>query len=465
MIADAVHDVVGFAGLSDSAKAHAFATRSAEKFRFVPSLGWFVWNGYRWQSDTARLHRDAARLQADDLAMDAVCDATVPPTRKAGVVKDMRSARSIQAMLYLAEAHPALVVLPEQLDAQAYVLATPGGEVDLRDGSLVPSRRESFCTKCTTVAPSDQVPHAWLVFLKSVTGGNAELIQYLQRVAGYALLGVKPEHALVFLYGLGANGKSTFVNTLAGVLGDYAQVAPMDTFTETSGSQHPTDLAMLRGARLVTASETEDGKRWNAPRIKQITGGDPIAARLMRQDFFEYIPQFLLLFSGNHKPGLRSMDEGIRRRMHLVPFTVTIPAEKRDHNLPMALRDEWPAILRWMIDGCLAWQRQGLSPPAAVTAATEAYLSDEDVLGQWLEQATDQEADTFETATALHDDYRAWADRNAEKFLGAKRFGQALEDRGMKRHRSNAARGFTGRRLKTMGERPWNRRSQPGLLD
>lgn len=465
MSRDLTHAFVGWSGISDSAMADRFAQAHQVDYRYTAAFGkWSFFDGSRWADDTTLTHVEAARNLHDTAAMDLVLDDDVPPARRARAVKELRSARAIMATLVLARSHPDLVATVQQWDADPYTLATPGSEVDLRTGKLRPSTRESYCTRVTAVTPRQEPAPVWLEFLRTVTGDNADLQAYLQRVAGYALVGEVTEHALVFLYGLGANGKSTFVNTLAAVMGDYATAAPMDTFTENQG-QHPTDLAMLKGARLVTASETEDGKRWASARIKQLTGGDPISARYMRQDFFEYKPQFTLVISGNHKPGLRSVDEGTRRRLHLVPFTTTIPADKRDPNLPNALRDEWPAILGWMVDGCLAWQREGLRPPPIVTAATEAYLSDEDVLGQWLDLATEVDSTAFEVATALHEDYRVWAERSGEKFLGAKRFGQALEERGLVRHRTNTSRGFTGRRLKTLGDRPWHRRNQSTLLD
>ena len=183
-----------------------------------------------------------------------------------------------------------------------------------------------------------------------MTDGDHELVAFLQRVAGYALTGSTSAHALFFLYGTGANGKSVFVNTVAGILGDYHRTAPIETFTASSHERHPTDLAGLRGARLVTAVETEEGRRWAESRIKALTGGDKIAARFMRQDFFEFTPQFKLLIAGNHKPGLRSVDEAIRRRFNLIPFAVTIPDEERDENLTDNLKAEWPGILAWMIE-------------------------------------------------------------------------------------------------------------------
>jgi putative DNA primase/helicase len=215
----------------------------------------------------------------------------------------------------------------------------------------------------------------WLQFLDEITAGDTELQAYLRRVAGYCLTGITTEHVLFFCYGTGANGKSVFVNTLAGIWGDYAVVAPMETFTASKTDHHPTDLAMLRGARLVIAHETEAGRRWAESKIKTLTGGDRVAARFMRQDFFEFVRQFKLLIAGNHKPGLRGVDEAIRRRLHLIPFNVTIPESQRDPQLFDKLKPEWGGILQWAVDGCLEWQRTGLAPPAAVRKAIADYLA------------------------------------------------------------------------------------------
>jgi len=206
--------------------------------------------------------------------------------------------------------------------------------------------------------PSAHVPATARVGRLTSTA-DAELVAYLQRVLGYALTGVTTEHALFFCYGTGANGKGVTINTAAGILKDYAQTASVETFTASHTDRHSTELAALRGARLVTVAETEEGRRWAESRIKTLTGGDSIRARFMRQDEFEFIPQLKLLISGNHKPGLRSVDEAIRRRFHLIPFTITLPSEERDPELAEKLKAEWPAILGWMVEGCLAWQREG----------------------------------------------------------------------------------------------------------
>ena len=204
------------------------------------------------------------------------------------------------------------------------------------------------------------------------------------RVMGYCLTGITREHALFFGYGTGANGKGTFLNTMSAILGGYAAVAPMETFTASPTDRHPTDLAMLRGARLVAAQETEEGRRWAEGRIKAMTGGDPVTARFMRRDFFTFIPLFKLFIAGNHKPGLRGVDEAIRRRLNLIPFTVTIPVAERDVHLADKLGPEMPGILAWAIEGCLLWQRVGLQPPATVVEATHNYMAAEDALSLWI---------------------------------------------------------------------------------
>ena len=227
-------------------------------------------------------------------------------------------------------------------------------------------------------------------------------------------------------------------------MGDYHRTAPIETFTVSHGERHPTDLAGLRGARLVTAVETEEGRRWAEARIKALTGGDKIAARFMRQDFFEFAPTFKLVIAGNHKPSLRSVNEAIRRRFNLVPFTVTIPAGERDPKLREKLRTEWPGILRWLVDGSLAWQREGLSPPAAVLDATSAYLEAEDVLSMWIEECCRLAPAAWTASSKLFASWKAFAERAGEPVGSAKSFAQKLEERGLQMKLTMKARGFMG---------------------
>jgi putative DNA primase/helicase len=320
----------------------------------------------------------------------------------------------------------------EAWDRDPYLLGTPGGTVDLRTGMLGTADPDNGITKLTAITPTNTAycPR-WLAFLNESTGGDLELIRFLQQWAGYALTGDTREHALVFIYGPGGNGKSVFLNVLTGILHDYATAAAMDTFTASKGERHPTDLAMLRGARLVTSSETEEGRAWAESRIKQMTGGDPISARFMRQDFFTYRPSFKLTIIGNHKPVLRNVDEAARRRFNIVPF-IRKPAQP-DRGLEEKLKAEWPGILRWMVEGCLDWQSAGLQRPDIIKATTEAYFDAQDLFGQWLEEECDAEIGNeykWETTGLLFEAWSAYAQSAGESPGSKKAFSEAMQRRG-----------------------------------
>jgi putative DNA primase/helicase len=252
-------------------------------------------------------------------------------------------------------------------------------------GRRMAAGKKTMC-KASVAGGAERFARAalWLKVLRDATLGVEQMITYLQRVAGYCLTGLTTEHALFFIYGSGGNGKSVFLNTLVHILGDYAISAPMDTFTSSKFSSHPTELAMLKGARLVTASETEEGRSWAESRIKALTGGDPITARFMAKDFFTYQPHFKLLFAGNHQPTLNAVDPAMRRRFNMLPF-IHKPAEP-DHMLEERLKAEAPRILAWALQGCLDWQKHGLGRPDSVTVATDEYFDDQDVFGQWVDE-------------------------------------------------------------------------------
>jgi putative DNA primase/helicase len=346
---------------SDEMLALRFAEQHAGDLRYVAAWSkWMIWDGRRWQFDDTLMAFDLARK---------VCRAAATGCNKPRAASVLASAKTVAAVERLAKADRRLAATVDQWDVDQWLLNTPDGVVDLREAQQNLHQACDFMTKMTAVAPDAGCPTpTWDAFLTCITDGDSDLIGFLKRMAGYALTGSTREHALFFLYGTGANGKSTFINAITAVAGDYHRAAPIETFTASQNERHPTDLAGLRGARLVTSVETEGGRRWAESKIKTLTGGDKIAARFMRQDFFEFTPTFKLVIAGNHKPGLRSVDEAIRRRFHLVPFDVVIPPEQRDKNLGERLRAEWPGILAWMIDGCTEWQNQGLAPPLAVTS-------------------------------------------------------------------------------------------------
>lgn len=423
---------------TDEALALEFAEKHVNGFRYVATQGkWYFWTGTRWKQEDTLLVFDEAR---------AVCRQAAAACGHPQVAKGVASAGTVSAVERLAKSDRRLAASIEQFDADPMLLNTPGGVIDLANGRMRSHQPEDYLTRITSVAPGGECP-TFLGFLNRVCGDDPALVAFLQRMAGYALTGRTNEHALFFLYGLGANGKSVFINVISGILGEYHRTAAIETFTESSVDRHPTDLAGLRGARLVTAIETEEGRRWNESRIKTLTGGDMISARFMRQDFFDFFPQFKLVVAGNHKPGLRSVDEAIRRRFNLVPFRVTIPPEERDGDLGNKLKAEWPGILQWMIAGCLEWQQKGLRPPVAVTEATSEYLESEDALSAWVDDCCERDPRAQTPSADLFASWSGWSDRAGEANGTMKWFTQKLGDRGFQRYRKNSERGIAGLRL------------------
>lgn len=358
---------------SEDKIALAFTASHKNDMRFDWDAGcWYQWDGARWAEDGTgsafHFAREIGRLLGD--GKRNMCKASVA----AGAER-------------FARADPAHRVRADVWDADPMLLGTPGGTVELRTGKLRPGRQSELITKTTLCSPEVGAPELWLQFLIETTAGDFELINFLRQWCGYALTGDTREHALLFGYGPGGNGKSVFLNTVSRILGSYAATASMDTFTASKNDRHPADLAMLKGARLVTASETEQGGAWAESRIKQMTGGDAVSARFMRQNFFTYTPQFKLTIVGNHAPVLHNVDEAMRRRFNIVPFT-NKPAAP-DRQLEEKLVAEHGRILQWMIDGCLDWQANGLQRPGVVSAATAEYFDEQDVFGQWLIERCD----------------------------------------------------------------------------
>ncbi|HET7866937.1 MAG TPA: phage/plasmid primase, P4 family, partial [Burkholderiaceae bacterium] len=348
---------------TEDALALTFTRRYHRDWRYVAAWGkWLMWDRQRWRSEDT--------LAASDLIRQVCRHASLKATSARTAAK-LAGSSTVNGVERLARTDRRHAGTADEWDADPWLLNTPGGVVDLRTGQMRPHDRLDRLTKVATATPRsgpDNACPTWLAFLADITGADADLSAYLQRMVGYCLTGVTSEHALFFLYGTGANGKSVFVNVMSTILGDYAANAPMDTFMEARGDRHPTDLAGLRGARFVASIETEQGRRWNESKVKAITGGDKVSARFMRQDFFEYVPQFKLVIAGNHKPSIRNVDEAMKRRLHLIPFTVTIPPERRDGKLPDKLLKERDGILAWAVQGCGRWQHEGLKPPVRVVS-------------------------------------------------------------------------------------------------
>jgi putative DNA primase/helicase len=274
----------------------------------------------------------------------------------------------------------------------------------------------------------------------------------VRRYLGYCLSGHISEHVFCFLFGTGRNGKGTFVRTAIGVMGDYANTSPIEAFLESKYDRHPTELARLHKIRLTVAQETPNGRAWDEAKIKNTTGGDPITARFMRQDFFDFDPTHKLIIAGNHKPRLKVVDEAIRARLRLVPFAVTIPAEERDPELTEKLKAEWPSILRWIIDGCLDWQANGLGVPLIVREASDDYFHAQDAVAHWLDDCTVRRQLAFTRSKALFASWVVWSTERGIDVGTDKSFIQALKDRGWTFKRTMTGGGFKDVILK--GEDP-----------
>lgn len=419
---------------SEDAIALAFTAQFRDLLRFDHDAGrWFRWDGSRWQRNGTDLAFHYARQLGRNLGdgKRAMCRASVA----AGAER-------------FARADPAHAVESTAWDAHPMLLSTPGCTADLTTGRLRQPDPADLITKQTTVTPEPGAPELWLRFLTEALNGDLEAVRFLQQWFGYCLTGDTRDHALLFLHGMAGTGKTVFLNTLKAILGDYAVTAAMETFTASKYERHSTELAMLRGARLVTASETEEGRRWAEARIKQMTGGDPITARFMRQDNFTFQPQFKLTIVGNHAPRLTNPDDAMRRRFNILGFNVK-PATP-DLLLEKKLQAEHGRILQWAIDGCLDWQANGLVRPAVVTAATADYFEGEDLLGQWLAERCNLGAGKFEIPARLYRDWQQYAEASGEHPGTAIAFGKKLKKLNIENKSSNGLRAYRGVELRAI---------------
>jgi putative DNA primase/helicase len=427
------------APFSDHALASRFANEEQD-VRYDSIQGkWYVWEvieggpesddktyGARWKEDEA-LAMQYMQGFLHRMAMECGDD------REAKQIRSEHKRREVQ--FAAGRLAPMLVNTEDYWDTDPMLLNTPKGTVDLRTGKMRKARREDYCTKMTAVAPDSKQSIAQFHKFKDKIL-DKERLAYLQRAGGYMLTGKTGAHAFFFFYGTGRNGKSVTVDLLTGIMGDYAKTAPMTTFMSTHNPEHTTDLARLRGARLVAASEINEGERWNEARLASMTGGDRIAARFMRQDFFEYKPQYKLIISGNHKPQFRNVGPAMRDRIQLVPFEVYIPPEKRIKDLDEKLREwgEWPGILQWFIEGCLAYLKQDLTPPEVVTEATRNYMDDQDILMRWKKDRTVDDPNGKVPPKPLYDDYLIWSQQAGEHLkLSLKQFSQRLLESSIQR--------------------------------
>lgn len=398
--------------------------------------GWFVWTGTHWQRDNTQavtaLAKDTIRAIPAEVRGEPDSDQYKRMMRHALASE---AAGRIEAAVKLARAEPGIALTADRFDQDGWALPCANGTVDLRSGELRASRREDLSTRSVAVAwdPEADCP-LWRRFLERVQP-DPEVRAFLQRWAGYVCTGVIREHVFVIHHGTGRNGKGVFINAIMHVLGGFARQVPTDLLVETHGPKHPVDKMTLRGVRFASASETEQGARLATTVVKALTGGDTISARGMGENFTEFKPTHKVALQTNPKPVIRESGPAIRERLLLVPWAVFVPEGERDLELPEKLKAEAAGILRWLVEGCLAWQREGLSPPDAVRLATSEYLDDQDSVGQFLAERTSTEpthrgAPLRENATALYQAFAKWCEAQGRKPDSQTVFGGALEERG-----------------------------------
>lgn len=427
--------------LTDMGNGERFAASHGADLRYVWKWQqWVAWDGTKWAPDETGEAERRAKATVKAMYHEADPGGGIPLDRNLAAHALKSEARPrIEAMLALARSERPIAVTPVVFDADRWALNVENGTVDLRTGELRPHRREDLITKIagTVYDPEAEAP-TWAAFLRRVLPSEA-LRRFVQKLAGYSLTGDVSEQILPFLFGLGANGKSTFINIFMEALGDYAQQAAPELLMAKANA-HPTELADLQGTRLVAAVEIEDGRRLAESLVKQLTGGDKIRARKMRQDFFEFEPTHKPWLVANHRPEVRGTDHAMWRRIKLVPFGVTIPEEEKDPELPEKLRAELPGILAWAVEGCLLWQREGLGEPEEVKAATEDYRDEMDVLGEFIKDKCVLHENTHADATPLYQAYLRWCQNAGEEGDTQTKFGKRLRERGFMQDRDKKTR-------------------------
>ncbi len=428
--------------LTDLGNAERFVDAHGDDLLWVePWKRWMVWDGARWEHDRTR----EAWRRAEDTVRSIYTEASRvgdSERRKAiaNHAKKCESATRIREMLELAKAKT--WAIPEEFDGDNYLLNVQNGTLDLRAGELREHRREDRITKRAPVAydPDAEAP-TFAAFMERIMP-SPEVRQFLQRAAGYSATGDISEQCLFINWGAGANGKSTFQETISAALGDYAMQGPAELLlAKPAGTDGiPNDVARLKGARFVSASEVEEGRRFAEARVKQLTGGDTISARFLHAEFFDFEPTHKLWVSTNPKPNVSRGGYAFWRRIRLIPFTETIPPDEQDPQLPEKLKDELPGVLAWIVRGAVAWRAGGLRAPEEVKAATEEYREETDTLAAFISERCVEGTNLSIQAKQLYEPYKNWCEENGEKYETMKGFSQRLVERGFEKQKDGSGR-------------------------
>ncbi len=434
------------ANLTDVGNAERLVSRFGETLRYCEPLnGWHVWDGIKWKEDKEHQVIALAKETVRHILAEAVAE--IDDARRKEIVKhSLASERAPRIHALLDMAKPELALVPEALDADSMTLNCPNGLLDLRNGELL---RHTPADMVSKVAGADYRPGAdrstWERFLAEIFDSKADLIRFIQKAVGYSLTGDTREQCFFILYGEGANGKSTFLETLAYALGDYAGTASPETFLATKQPKNVgDDIAALKGRRLVATSETGRGRKWDESRVKQLSGGDTLICRKLFCEFFSYRPSWKIWMATNHKPTFDANDQALFRRIRLIPFAVTFPPDKQDRGLSERLKAEAEGILAWAVEGALLWQKEGLESPEDVRMATEGYRHEQDSLGRFLAEECIQGDLDKVLAKDFKARYAEWCRENGENGVPTREVGQCLEKLGIERKKRNGAWYFLG---------------------
>jgi putative DNA primase/helicase len=427
-------------GESDAMNAHALVAWTDGRIRFAPGLGFYVWNGTVWERSEVKVRQEIHRMGAALVMAGKLAES-----------KGFTMTTRIDALMTELRSVPSVYVAPTDFDARPELLSFANGTVELRTGRLRDHRKEDMLTYSLALDydASAECPR-WESFLTEIFPDDLDLVPYMQRLIGYGITGHNDEQCFAVLWGKGANGKSVLTDTLSSVFGKISKTTPFATFEEKASGGIPNDIAALRGARLVMASEGESGKPMSEAVLKRVTGSDMVSARFLRQEFFEFKPQFLLMLATNHKPKFRGQDDGLWRRVKMIPFKRFFAQHERDYDLSKTLLSEAQGIAAWAVRGAQMWFREGLADPASITAATKEYKETSDTLAGFFPGVLVAEDGVRLDGSEAYNTYRDWCEAEglpAKEVWSRRTFYSAMEERGIQRVRVSKGMALVGIRL------------------